>query len=242
MQERPTPRPVPAGALPRAAGAAALPGILARWRAALAAPRFRAEALLTALALVLGLTLLTRFLAWVEQRPGAVLADPILALYRGRDVAWPVFCIIYGGVLSALRILLRRPERLLLTLQAYVVMIGMRALLMYVTPLVPPEDQVTLRDPLVNAFVPGQDLTHDLFFSGHTSTLVLLSLAVGAGRARKLLILAAILVGALMLVQKAHYAVDVLVAPLAAWSAYSIVTGVRAALEARPRSARSTRL
>ena len=213
------------------------------WRGALADRVFRVELVASAAAVGLGLALLARFLAWVELRPGAVLADPVLERYAGRDVAGVTFVLIYGGILFALSVLLRHPERLVRTLQSYLVLIGMRALLMSVTPLAPPEGAVPLHDPIVNCFVPGEDLTRDLMFSGHTSILVLLALCVGAGWPRAVLLVAATLVGGLMLVQKAHYTIDVLVAPLASWSAYSLVKGLRSALlGGPPRSARSTRL
>ena len=54
---------------------------------------------------------------------------------------------------------------------------------MWATPLDPPPGMIVLEDPLVQLFGgASRPLTRDLFFSGHTSTMFLLFLAVpGAG-------------------------------------------------------------
>jgi membrane protein implicated in regulation of membrane protease activity len=55
-------------------------------------------------------------------------------------------------------------------------------------------------------------ITKDLFFSGHTATLLLLALAVPPGWHRRMLAVATFLIGSLVLVQHAHYTYDVLAA------------------------------
>jgi hypothetical protein len=210
-------------------------GLRARWAAAWSARGFRVQLVLTLAAAVAGLSAFSHFLAWVEQRPGAQLADPVLARYPARDVAAVTFAVIYGAILVALVVQLRRPWQLVGTLQSYLLLVGMRALLMWVTPLDAPEHLIVLRDPIVNAAVPGPALQRDLFFSGHTSTLTLLALWMPGARLRAALAVGAALCAVLLLVQHAHYTTDVLVAPLAAWAAYSIVLRAN-------RSARTTRL
>ena len=61
----------------------------ATWRKAWADRSFRFASLLTAPALVATLSALAALVKWVERRPGAVLADPVLALLAPRDVTWP---------------------------------------------------------------------------------------------------------------------------------------------------------
>jgi len=48
------------------------------WREAWSDQRFRAEAVLSPLALVVVLAVMAHFLSWVEHRPGVVLTDPVL--------------------------------------------------------------------------------------------------------------------------------------------------------------------
>lgn len=160
--------------------------------------------------------------AHVEQRPGSVLRDPVLAWFAPRDLSTPSFVAIYGSLALALAVLARRPRRLTLALNAYTLMLGLRALLMAVTPLAPPTTIVPLRDPLVEGLGGSGALTHDLFFSGHVATGLVLAGACPRGWARWLLVALSSLVGVLMLLQHAHYTVDVLVAPLAAFAALDV--------------------
>jgi len=183
-----------------------------RWRLAVIAP-----------VLVATLAGLAALVKWVERRPGAVLPDPVLAWVAPRDVTWPIFTLIYVGILLAVILLARSPVRLLIGVQAYVVMALLRIVVMWATPLDPPPGMIVLEDPLVQGFGgASQALTRDLFFSGHTSTMFLLFLAV-PGRSAKAYFLACTgAVAWLVLVQHVHYAVDVLAAPVFAYAAWRI--------------------
>jgi hypothetical protein len=195
----------------------------ATWREAWASRAYRLALALTALALVATLAALAALVKWVERRPGAVLPDPVLAVLAPRDVTWPVFTLIYVGILAAVALLVRRPVRLLAGVQAYVVLALLRMLVMWATPLDPPPGMITLEDPLVQGLGgASQALTRDLFFSGHTSTMFLLFLAVPGRAAKAFFLAAAACVAFLVLVQHVHYAVDVLAAPPFAWAAWSL--------------------
>lgn len=195
------------------------PGEPITWRVALRSTRFRRDAVLSLLALIGTLLGLSRFLLWVEERPGTVvLADPVLAQIPARDLSVPTFALIYGGILLGLVVLLRHPRRLLWGVQSYVLLVLFRIVLMWVTPLAPPRGFVPLVDPVVETFGPAKALTRDLFFSGHTSTLFLLTLLLP--RPWKLPMLgAASGVAVLLLLQHAHYTVDVLIAMFCSFAA-----------------------
>lgn len=195
----------------------------ASWRQAWADRGFRWRLFLTPPALVATLAALAALVKWVELRPGVVLADPVLALLAPRDVTWPIFTLIYAGILIAVSRLVRTPVRLLLGVQAYVVMALLRILVMWATPLDPPAGMIVLEDPLVQVFGgASRPLTRDLFFSGHTSTLFLLFLAVPGRTVRAFFLACAAGVAFLVLVQHVHYAVDVLAAPPFAYAAWRI--------------------
>lgn len=195
----------------------------ATWRQAWVDPGFRWRLLFTPPALVATLSGLAALVKWVERRPGAVLADPVLALLAPRDVTWPTFALIYAGILIAVFRLVRTPVRLLLGVQAYVVMALLRILMMWATPLDPPAGMIVLEDPLVQVLGgASRPLTRDLFFSGHTSTMFLLFLAVPGRVARAFFLSCTAGVALLVLVQHVHYAVDVLAAPPFAYAAWRI--------------------
>lgn len=195
----------------------------ASWRQAWSDRGFRTRLLLTPPALVATLAALAALVKWVERRPGAVLRDPVLALLPARDVTWPVFALIYVGILLAVALLVRRPVRLLLGVQAYVVMALLRIVVMWATPLDPPPGMIVLADPLVEGFGGAAlPLTRDLFFSGHTSTMFLLALAVPGRGAKSLFLVCTLGVASLVLVQHVHYAVDVLAAPPFAYAAWRL--------------------
>ncbi len=189
---------------------------------------FRQQAALTAPALGLALAALARFVRWVEGRPGATLPDPLLALLPPRDVTWLIFSLVYAGLIAGVALLSRRPRDLLAAVQAYAVMVAFRIAAMWMTPLDPPPGMIELRDPFVEGLGTGQLLTRDLFFSGHTATLFLLFLAVPGRLAKGVFLACAALVGACLLWQHVHYAVDVLAAPVFAWASWRVVAWLRA--------------
>ena len=192
------------------------------WREALADPGFRVRLAVTLPALVAALAGLARFLDVVERRPGVVLPDPVLAALPPRDLTWLTFGLIYLGLAVGVGWLASRPRRLLLALEAYVVMVAFRVLAMWVTPLEAPPGLLPLNDPLVRLFGPAKILTKDLFFSGHTSTLFLLALAVTAPRGRALFLACTAAVGFCVLSQHVHYTIDVLAAPFFAYGSWKI--------------------
>jgi hypothetical protein len=197
----------------------------ASWRQAWPDRGFRLRLLVTPPLLVGTLSALAALVKWVERRPGAVLPDPVLAMLAPRDVTWPVFTLIYVGIVLAVLLLVRSPVRLLLGAQGYVIMALLRIVVMWATPLDPPPGMIVLEDPLVQLFGgAARPLTRDLFFSGHTSTMFLLFLAVPGKAAKGFFLAATVGVATLVLVQHVHYAVDVLAAPAFAWAAWSLVT------------------
>ena len=181
----------------------------------------------TALALVVSLLGLTHFLDAVERRPGAVLSDPVLALFPAIELTWLTFIMIYAGLVIALVVLLHHPDRLLLAAQVYVLMIVVRIVAMTLTPLDPPTGIIVLRDPFVEFFGTGQTLTRDLFFSGHTATLFLFSRVVPGRALRIFFLLATSVVGAAVILQHVHYAIDVFSALFFAYGCYHIALALR---------------
>ena len=192
------------------------------WPAQWAQPGYRAR-LAGAVAGLLSLLLVVHpFYRYVQARPGQLLADPLLALLPVHDVSVATFVGIYGGIVATFVFLLPRPALLLRALWAYYLLQLLRMATLWLLPLEPPPTMVSLHDPVMNLIfaVQGQPIVRDLFFSGHTATATLLTLAVRGRHWRLGLGLLAAAVAVLVLVQRVHYTYDVLAAPLFAWLAY----------------------
>ena len=202
--------------------------IIRAWSQAWTDRRFRAEAMLSVAAFVGILVVLAQFLAWVELRPGVVLPDAVLAIIPPGDTTWVTFALIYAGILTAVVALFPYPRRLMLGLQSYVVLVLLRIGVMSVTPLEAPPGMIVLRDPLVQVMGTGEPFTKDLFFSGHTSTMFLLSLLAPGLLTRGFFLVCTVAVGTCVLWQHVHYTVDVLAAPLFAYSSYAAVSRLHA--------------
>ena len=193
------------------------------WAQALATAAFRRQVAVLVLLLAGLLGLLAPFFTYIQQRPGQLLYDPVLPLLPRHDVAVPIFVLMYGATVVGLGWLFRHPLLLLRGLWALLLLTAFRMASIWVLPLVPPLDILPLPDPFTTLLfhVPTTAaITKDLFFSGHTSTVALLAIAVRGRWWRTGLALTALLVGTLVLVQRVHYSYDVLAAPLFAWLAY----------------------
>ncbi len=84
----------------------------------------------------------------------------------------------------------------------------------YLVPLDPPTTIIAIRDPLTSLTYGGKNIfiTKDLFFSGHTSNMLVLALCFEKKTDKLLGLLAAVSVGTLVLFQHAHYSIDVIAA------------------------------
>jgi hypothetical protein len=193
-----------------------------RWPTAWADTGFRVRLGLVLLLLLGLLPVVPGFYHFIQSRPGQRLADPLLALLPVHDVSTPTFALIYGAIAATLVFLLPRPALLLRAFWAYYFLQLLRMLTLWLVALEPPTTLVILHDPVMDRIfeVTTQPIVRDLFFSGHTATMVLLLLAGRGNLWRWTLGLMTVAVGLLVLVQRVHYSYDVLAAPLFAWLAY----------------------
>jgi hypothetical protein len=198
------------------------------WRAAWLSRGFRLRVFIAVPALLVTLAVLTRFLLAVEARPGGVLDDPLLRLFSPKDVDWVTFTLIYAGIAGGLLLLSRYPERCVLAVQSYVVLVVFRIIAMALTPLDPPAAIIVLRDPFVELLGTGTALTKDLFFSGHTSTLFLLFLVMPSKTTRAVFLFCVAGVAVCVLWQHAHYSIDVFAAPFFAYCAFAVARALNA--------------
>ena len=122
-----------------------------------------------------------------------------------------------------LAVLSTRPICLIMALQSYCLMVLIRTAAMFVVPLNGPPDMIPLVDPIVQYFGSGNVLTKDLFFSGHTATLALLSIASGDRFYKAIFAISATIVAVLITWQHVHYTIDVLSAPFFALGSFHLI-------------------
>jgi hypothetical protein len=203
--------------------------MIARWREAFRDRRFIVQFVGVTAALVAVLSGFARFLAFNEAREGARLSDPLLSLLAAHDLTWIAFGLIYLSLFAAIFSLIGNPRALLLGMATYAIMATCRIIMMFMTPLAPPDGLIPLVDPVIEYFGTGATVNKDLFFSGHTSTLFVLFLTATVPWLRALFLTCAIAVATCVLIQHVHYTIDVLVAPFVTYGAYRIARVVAGA-------------
>ena len=177
--------------------------------------------------MVLLLNIFDMNVAHVEARGGAVLDDPILTPINTLDFTWQTFAVIYFASLLTLIQVIQKPEYMVKCIQAFTLVLFFRMITMYLTPLRYPEDMIPLVDPFVQfIFNSDQVWKNDLFFSGHTSSLVMMYFFVKGKWMKTILLVSSVLVGIFVILQHVHYTIDVVAAPFFAWGAWSIVKKV----------------
>jgi hypothetical protein len=192
------------------------------WRLALQVKSFRCKFIISGILLAACAFIAPTLFQFIQQREGPTLNDYLLLWLPAYDLSVWVFTLLYILILTGVISVVQNPNLFLKTLQAYVILTILRFITMLLVPLNPPLNIIELNDPLVQEFLYQQSITKDLFFSGHTSILILLALSVTNNRLKMVLFLGALIVGGMLLIQHAHYTVDVFLAPLFSWLAYTI--------------------
>ncbi|MEL6389817.1 MAG: phosphatase PAP2-related protein [Bacteroidota bacterium] len=165
----------------------------------------------------------TNFLAFNETRSGFYIPDPIIDQIAPVQLSTPIFIGTYSTVFIGLLFVLRSPNMLIKVNLSVICLLVMRMGCMYCVPLNPPDDMILLVDPfLASTFYDDQVLTRDLFFSGHTSSIVLLALLVEHRWMKNGLFILSSIVGSMLILQHVHYSVDVIAAYFFAWIAYRL--------------------
>jgi len=201
---------------------------ISAWKQYLSYPHRKAEFLITILLLIITLTSFSRFLLFNEARQGAILDDPILSLFNAIDLNALLFFAIYSSLLIALFFFSFDPEVLLTGIQTYILLVMFRMSAMYLIPLDPPAGCIDLQDPVVFVMGTGKKIVKDLFFSGHTSTAFLLFQTAKNKYLKTYFLLATLTVGIAVILQKAHYTIDVYAGLIFSFASYQIVKKIRA--------------
>ena len=152
-----------------------------------------------------------------------------MAQIPSMDMSLPVFLCIWASALLLFWRLLYKPQVLLNFLIGYIFLTLLRFATILLFPLEPPANLIALADPIANYFYgEGGYITKDLFFSGHTSTLILIFLNLEKKTDRIFSFIACVLLAIFLLIQHVHYTIDVLAAPFFTYLIWVATAGLRA--------------
>jgi hypothetical protein len=159
----------------------------------------------------------------IEKRKGIQLNDLVLDQIPAHNVSVLIFALIWGMAALAFYRAAAKPQMYVTYVWAYSFIMLIRFFTISFVKLDPPAGLIQLTDPLTGIFYGHAQITKDLFFSGHTSTLFLIYLTLEKRSDKVLGLLAVIAVGILLLVQHVHYTLDVIMAPIAVYPIYKLV-------------------
>lgn len=153
------------------------------------------------------------YLAFNETRTGWRLYDPVIDLIGPIDLSTPIFIMTYGCILIGLLCCLERPKKVIQMNLTILCLLSYRIACMYLVPLEPPVEIIPLQDAfLMNTTYGNQILVKDLFFSGHTASIVILYYLVEKKYISSFFLLMSVVVGSMLIIQHVHYTIDVIVA------------------------------
>ncbi len=165
--------------------------------------------------LIIAITcVLPAFFNKIEHRNGLVLHDWVLASLPSHNFSIAIFSIIWGMGLLTLYRAVKNPAILITYIWAMIFVIIARIITIRLVPLNPPVGLVPLADPVNDLFYGHSLITKDLFFSGHTASLVLMFLCMDRKADRVLAFIAIVVLVVLLLIQHIHYTVDIIAAPI----------------------------
>jgi hypothetical protein len=190
------------------------------WTAALQTPRKRDKILWGSFIVAIILSSLPIFFSHIEKRKGIVLNDWLLAQIPAYNMSVIIFAIIWGMALLIFIRALYNPSIYINYVWTLIFINIARMITISLVALDPPNGMVHLVDPLTGVFYGNAVITKDLFFSGHTSTLVLIFLCLEKPADKIVGFIALVAVMALLLVQHIHYTIDVLAAPVIVYSLF----------------------
>jgi len=192
------------------------------WKQTWNSPTQRTQLIIGSISIFTVLGLLPSFFKRIEKRSGIVLHDPILAAIPPHNFSVLIFAIIWGMGLFIMYRVIKTPSMYITYVWSLLFITIVRLVTISLVPLNPPIGIVIISDPLTNLFYGETTVTKDLFFSGHTAMLVLITLCLEKRSDKILGFIATVVVGCLLLVQHIHYTMDVLAAPLFVYPLYRL--------------------
>ena len=181
------------------------------WGQAWTSNTFRSKVIVALIIFISIVLLLPHFFAFIEARQGVVLNDWLLQIIPSRDFSVTIFICVWSTSLLILVRSIQQPTIFLMAIYYLIVLTLVRITSISLIPLDPPLSLIPLVDPLTSLTYGGSKIfiTKDLFFSGHTSNLLMFYLCLQKKRDKQFALAAATIVACLVLVQHVHYFIDV---------------------------------
>ncbi len=198
--------------------------LLQRWKDAFNTSDYTTKLLITVAIFVSGALQFPTYFRNIQKRQGVVLNDFVLNNIPSIDVSTAIFAIIYGLLIYMLFRILKHPDLFLLFALTFVIETVFRMTTIYLFPLNAPVNLVFLHDTFAELLIYGdtEPVTKDLFFSGHTATMVMIWLFVRRPIEKALAGIATLILAFLLLIQHVHYTVDILGALFFTYLSYLI--------------------
>jgi hypothetical protein len=184
------------------------------WRETFNSPLKRSVLISGSILIAAIICVLPLFFNKIEKRDGSVLHDWVLAAIPPHDFSIAIFSIIWFMGLLMIYRAIQKPNLFIVYIWAFIFITIARIIAITFVPLDPPVGLIELTDPINEIFYGHKIIVKDLFFSGHTATLMLIFLCLEKKTDKLIALVALIILMLLLLVQHIHYTIDVLAAPI----------------------------
>ena len=195
--------------------------IYSSWKIYLANAKNFNELVSTSFAFVFTAYGFRKYLVFVESWDHnlGVFNDPLF-LSNPIDFSIPIFIMTYGTMSFFFFYNINKPSVILNLFQVVIILLFLRVISLYFFRFDSDPNMIILKDPLLNTFMyqlnenTGLYNQHDVFFSGHTANIFLVSIHYTNRRINYFFFLITFLTATFLVLQRAHYSIDVLCAPL----------------------------
>ena len=161
------------------------------------------------------------FLTYVEswEHSLGVFNDPFFII-QPIDFSLYIFILTYGSLFFFFILNQLNPEKLMKLFHLVSILLILRSITLFLFRLDADPNMITLVDPILNTIFyelnenTGMYNQHDLFFSGHIANLFTISLLYDNRKIKYFFFIITFIVAVLLVIQRAHYSIDVIFAPL----------------------------
>ncbi len=154
-----------------------------------------------------------------HRRESIAMFDPILRMIPPHPMNTGLNIVCYGALGIVLIYFSNKPKQLFIVLHALLLMWMLRWATMYLLPLAAPPDKVPLDDVIAYSH---HLISRDLFFSGHTATLLIMLFAVKNRWMFLFTLVMTLTIVVLLLIGHQHYFLDIVSAPFFAYCCYQL--------------------
>jgi hypothetical protein len=183
------------------------------WRFAWHVPAFRIKLFLGIFIMAMITFYLQDFFSFVQSRKGIPVNDIVLNALPAHDVSGLIFLVLYPASMFLFWRIKDNSTMCITFLWGYVILCIVRMCTITMVPLDAPNNLIHLSDPFSIIFYGTNQITKDLFFSGHTASLFLIGLCLENKREKTIVFVSTVILAVLLLIQHVHYTADVIAAP-----------------------------